>query len=585
MNKLPAKQIYLLSIIIIGIIALSVYSTYALFTFETETSDIVSIHTPKSLTISENVYEYQQITLEPNTVTTTDIDIYNTFDYDVCYSAWYKVVGDKDIASKIQVFEKSNNILTASGVLTTSNNIRVTIAIINDHDEQVKVNIGTIGAKKENDSCSLNLATDKNVISSSYQNIETLTEKILKEPNQTKEEKSNYLTYKNIDEIITYKNTDKLYISDKFNYNNEIFKLEAPLQLTLKEISEKKYIENDVEINLEFENIYLCKVGTECSILYKIGEIIEQVPEENEDKEIFYNVKLSDKLIGYMAGINGLRKINDRDYVFYGDNPNNFVYYNCDNPDNTSTCELWRIVGFFYNSKTNKYNTKIIRNNSIGKYQYDSNQKIESLAWSTSTLNKYLTEEYKLKNNYDIYIDEYKQNIEFLPSLEDEITKLEETTNSKINLLNLSDYLYTSSCEKNKISEYNEECLKNNWLNNIEIEKEWTLVLSNPEEIPVEEPTENNENEELTNEEENHDEKTIEDNQNNEAVNEGNEQQEETPEEPIETTIVNYAYSIGNTITKNNVNDSLEVRPVVYLKSRILLLGGEGTLDSPYIIK
>ena len=64
----------------------------------------------------------------------------------------------------------------------------------------------TIGAKKENDSCSLNLATDKNVISSSYQNIETLTEKILKEPNQTKEKKSNYLTYKNIDEIITYKN-------------------------------------------------------------------------------------------------------------------------------------------------------------------------------------------------------------------------------------------------------------------------------------------------------------------------------------------------------------------------------------------
>ena len=122
MNKLPAKQIYLLAVIIIGIIALSVYSTYALFTFETETSDIVSIHTPKSLTISENVYEYQQITLEPNTVTTTDVDIYNTFDYDVCYSIWYKVVGNEDIANKIQVFEKSNGTITASGVLTKSNN-------------------------------------------------------------------------------------------------------------------------------------------------------------------------------------------------------------------------------------------------------------------------------------------------------------------------------------------------------------------------------------------------------------------------------------------------------------------------------
>ena len=57
MNKLPTKQIYYLFIIIVGIIALSVYSTYALFTFENQTDDIVAIHIPKSLVISENIYE------------------------------------------------------------------------------------------------------------------------------------------------------------------------------------------------------------------------------------------------------------------------------------------------------------------------------------------------------------------------------------------------------------------------------------------------------------------------------------------------------------------------------------------------
>ena len=76
MNKIPVKQIYLLSIIIIGIIALSLYSTYALFTFENTIDNVVSIHTPKSLSISENIYEYQQVIVEPNSVTTTDIDIY-----------------------------------------------------------------------------------------------------------------------------------------------------------------------------------------------------------------------------------------------------------------------------------------------------------------------------------------------------------------------------------------------------------------------------------------------------------------------------------------------------------------------------
>ena len=75
MKQVPAKQIYLLLVIIVGIIALSVYSTYALFTFENTTGDIVSIHIPKSLTISENVYEYQQIKIAPNQVATTDIDI------------------------------------------------------------------------------------------------------------------------------------------------------------------------------------------------------------------------------------------------------------------------------------------------------------------------------------------------------------------------------------------------------------------------------------------------------------------------------------------------------------------------------
>ena len=84
MNKLPTKQIYLLIIIIVGIIALSIYSTYAIFTFEGSTSNIVSLYTPNSLKINESVSEYQQVTVDASSYTTTDIDIYNTHDYEVC---------------------------------------------------------------------------------------------------------------------------------------------------------------------------------------------------------------------------------------------------------------------------------------------------------------------------------------------------------------------------------------------------------------------------------------------------------------------------------------------------------------------
>ena len=66
MNRLPAKQIYLLSIIVIGILTLSVYSTYSIYTLESETSDIVSMQTSNYLDINTKTYEYSKITIPAN---------------------------------------------------------------------------------------------------------------------------------------------------------------------------------------------------------------------------------------------------------------------------------------------------------------------------------------------------------------------------------------------------------------------------------------------------------------------------------------------------------------------------------------
>lgn len=560
MNKIPAKQIYLLTIIIVGIIALSVYSTYALFTFESSTSDIVNIHTPKSLKISENIYEYQQLTVESNTVTTVDIDIYNTFEYEVCYSVWYKIVGNTD-ENKIQIFQQSNENFTSSGVLQQLENIRVTIVIINDNDSKVKINLGTIGEKIESGTCSLNLSSDKKVISSTYDNIENLNEKILKEVDNIKKETSNYITYKDETELITYKNTDKIYISNKFNYNDELFTLENPINITIEELVDKKYLEE--------QEVYFCRENDKCSILYKLTELKQQELEEindttsKEEQIVYYDFTKYDKLIGYLGGDNGLRKINEQDYIFYGDNPNNYIYYNCQNTNDTSTCELWRIVGLYYNKETNKYNLKIVKNDSIGTYAYDdSNQ--EELTWKKSSLHKYLNEEYNFLNNYDIYIEEYNQKIETITATNEMKTE-EETTTTKINLINLSDYLHTSSCNINKISEAKEECLKNNWLNNIELNKTWTSTQKEIETI-VEIPQLEQDIERETAE-------------NNEVIDE-----EETLIEE-KKIIINHAYSIGNSILENSPNELLEVRPTIYLKSRMLIVAGDGTFENPYVIK
>lgn len=61
---------------------------------------------------------------------------------------------------------------------------------------------------------------------------------------------------------------------------------------------------------------------------------------------------------------------NFENYRYYGANPNNYVYFNCDDYSNqsSSTCEVWRIIGVFNNGIL-RQQIKIIRNESIGTYQ------------------------------------------------------------------------------------------------------------------------------------------------------------------------------------------------------------------------
>ena len=584
MNKVPAKQIYLLSVIIVGIIALSVYSTYALFTFEGTTGDIVSIHIPKSLTISENVYEYQQIKIAPNQVVTTDVDIHNPFEYETCYSVWYKVIGDLETQNNVQIFEHSENSLSTSGIILPNTHLRINILIINDNDHEVKINLGTIGSSKKNEQCSLNLSTDKSVISISYSNVSLLTSAILNEKDNSKKTEANYLTYDMKNTSMTIAKNQKLYLANEFTYTNETFSLTNAANVTIEEwLNTNKQDENTDQLDENIEepieeekNMYFCLEGSNCNVLYQIKNI--------ELKDNKYNITYN-KLIGYLEGISGLRKTSENDYTYYGDNPNNYIYYNCKNQDDKSSYELWRIIGLVYDKETDNYNIKIVRNDSIGKFEYDykmiDNENVSSNNWNESTLNKYLNEEYKIVNGNQ-YIEKIIEPLEIIPNLEiDKKTiKNELLTNSKINLLTLTDYLNTSTCEKNKINEYEEICFKNNWLNNMEIPYEWTMTAKEVEKPIIEEPIVEPENPDLPIVEEEQEE--------NPEITEGEENIETPEEEPIEEEnkyIINYVYSVNNKIQESDVTEKLSVRPVVYLKSRMLLISGDGSLSSPYMVK
>ena len=517
MNRLPAKQIYLLMVIVVGIITLSVYSTYAIFTLESETSDIVNIQTSNNLNVASTTYEYKQIHVNANSSINTDIDIYNNFSYDLCYSIWYKVVPKSNISTNIvSVYQNTSEALTTSGNLEPVTSRRVNLIIKNNNDKEVKVNVGVLYSKNEG-KCELNISNDKRLISSTMDDTKILSDIIMKN-NEVINSQANYITYSDNSDVIEIPSYEKIYISTKYTYKDEIFTLTDYKEINSNEII--NYISSD---NIKY---YTCISNTECRHLYRIKEA-------NIDNNI-YKITKYDTMIGYLSGESGIRKIN-QNYYYYGDNPNNFIYHNCKNELDNNTCELWRIIGVFYDNQSNKYLTKIIKNDTIGTYKYsDTNN-----TWQSSNILKTLKE---LKLNNEAMQQEITYKTENV-SNNNEITSLNDSNKSNIVLMNLSDYLNTSICQNKSINEFDDKCQNNNWLNKNYTLNEWTMT------IKYEEP--------------------YVDKDTNETV---------TPPN-------NNVYSIGSNINESITTTSLNVRPVIYLKSTTILLDGNGSFEKPYIVR
>ena len=135
--------------------------------------------------------------------------------------------------------------------------------------------------------------------------------------------------------------------------------------------SEKSYCtvnnENiDVTLNydMETQNLTvtpLTKKGTKCYLYFdeasSATDVIEDTYEENQG------------MLAYDETV-------DNNLRYIGRDPNNYVYFNCDDYNNpsSSTCELWRIIGIFNENShgiSGKKLVKLIRNDSLGIYAWD----------------------------------------------------------------------------------------------------------------------------------------------------------------------------------------------------------------------
>ena len=239
------------------------------------------------------------------------------------------------------------------------------------------------------------------------------------------------------------------------------------------------------------------------------------------------------------------------EYRYRGASPKNYVTFNN---------ETWRIIGVFpTDDGTGKIENriKIIRNESIGNYQWNSSKKSNENwnNWSIATLNKYFNTTYfetvidKSKiATVKYYLGGYRTASIMKDVMYQYERKIKNTTSNEfyygtnpnswvgeIALMYASDYGYAVSDECTNYMDHYHTCVSYNWLS-YKVSDEWLL------------------------------------NQGSSSYGGGR---------------AFYIYKQGY-LEENNNNDVssrlMAVRPTLYLKSNVKITGGNGTSSNPYIL-
>ena len=157
------KKNYLLGLIVLGLISLSVYSTYAMFTASVETNDIVSLSASTLPTESE-IVEYERLTIKSKEKKVIEYTVNNNTDNSLYYGVWYEMINPSSLNDDIVIGKSEDTTSDTLGQLTTGSNAKVLFVIENKTDSNIIVNVG-VGYSETS---SLNLPTNRNLITEVY---------------------------------------------------------------------------------------------------------------------------------------------------------------------------------------------------------------------------------------------------------------------------------------------------------------------------------------------------------------------------------------------------------------------------------
>ena len=157
------KRNYLLSVIVMGLIVLSLYSTYAMFTETIETDEIINMNA-SVLPLELKIVEYERLEINSQDKKVIEFTVNNDTNNALYYGVWYEMVNPSILNDDIVIGKKEDTLNDTKGQLMQGENAKVTFVIENKTSSTITINIG-VGYSSDNN---LNLPTNRYLITEVY---------------------------------------------------------------------------------------------------------------------------------------------------------------------------------------------------------------------------------------------------------------------------------------------------------------------------------------------------------------------------------------------------------------------------------
>ena len=163
--RVPLKESYLLIIIIVGILSLCMYSSFALFSLEKTTSkDIFTMRAASDIETTLKIFEYKKITVSAGDNTSVMVNVNNDTGGSIYYGVFYEMVSPSTKTDGIGIYKIDWSANATSGSITNGSKLPVELIIINNSNSDITLNIGVAGS----DSNELGLPDGKTLITETF---------------------------------------------------------------------------------------------------------------------------------------------------------------------------------------------------------------------------------------------------------------------------------------------------------------------------------------------------------------------------------------------------------------------------------